>query len=142
MNITVTTLGAVVLTAAAVSVAQDRSGNPRAGDPVAARAGAGLFRERCAECHGADAKGVTGHDLTRLWASGATDQRVFQTIRSGVPNTIMPSSSAPDDEVWALVSYLRSLNGGASGDASLSSGGNTGNGERSVCNPRAEPVTW
>ena len=72
-------------------------------DPAVVRTGAGLFRERCAECHGADAKGVAGHDLTRLWASGATDERVFQTIRAGVPNTLMPSSAAPDDELRALV---------------------------------------
>ena len=75
------------------------------------RAGATLFRERCAECHGADGKGVAGHDLTRLWSAGATDARVFQTIRSGVPNTLMPSSTAPDDQLWALVAYLRSASG-------------------------------
>ena len=98
--------------------AQDRApGNPRDGDPAAVRAGQGLFRERCAECHGADAKGVPGHDLTRLWTSGATDDRVFQTIRAGVPNTIMPSSSAPDVELSALVSYLRSLNDAAPAEA-------------------------
>ena len=62
-------------------------------------------------------KGVAGHDLTRLWASGATDDRVFQTIRAGVPNTIMPSSSAPDVELSALVSYLRSLNDAAPAEA-------------------------
>src|SRR5262245_66195041 len=72
--------------------------------------GAALFRERCAECHGGDGKSVAGHDLTRLFASGATDDRVFQTIRGGVPNTLMPSSNAPDDEIRALVAYLRSLN--------------------------------
>ena len=79
----------------------------------AAESGATLFRARCAECHGADGKGVAGHDLTRLLASGATDDRVFQTIRNGVPNTLMPSSSAPDGELRALVAYLRSLNGPA-----------------------------
>src|SRR5580704_14014555 len=104
-------IGAMAVAAAAVAVAQDRTiGNPRSPDPAAVRAGTALFRERCTECHGTDAKGVPGHDLTRLWTSGATDERVFQTIRQGVPNTIMPSSSAPDDEVGALVSYLRALN--------------------------------
>ena len=97
-------------------------------DPAVVRTGAGLFRERCAECHGADAKGVAGHDLTRLWASGATDERVFQTIRAGVPNTLMPSSAAPDDELRALVAYLRSLNGSAA--AGETARGNTDNGER------------
>jgi putative heme-binding domain-containing protein len=99
---------------------------PGASDPATARAGAALFRERCSECHGADAKGVPGHDLTRLWAAGATDQRVFQTIRQGVPNTIMPATTAPDSEVSALVSYLRSLNGAGAEAA----GGNADNGER------------
>jgi putative heme-binding domain-containing protein len=89
--------------------------------------GAALFRERCSECHGTDGKGVSGHDLTRLWAAGATDERVFQTIRQGVPNTIMPSTSAPDAEVQALVIYLRSLNGAG---ASETSNGNAENGER------------
>jgi putative heme-binding domain-containing protein len=122
-------IGAMALGPSAASPgAQDRqAGNPREPDAAPVRAGQGLFRERCAECHGADAKGVQGHDLTRLWASGATDDRVFQTIRSGVPNTIMPSSSAPDAELSALVAYLRSLNDAAPAEAT---NGNADNGER------------
>jgi cytochrome c oxidase cbb3-type subunit 3 len=119
---------AVVLMAAALSAGQTPVGaNPRAGDPAALKTGTGLYRERCAECHGADAKGVARHDLTRLWAAGATDAQVFGIIRSGVPNTIMPSSSAPDDELWAIVSYLRSLNTTATGSAA---GGSADAGER------------
>ena len=103
------------------------------------RTGAGLFRERCAECHGADAKGVAGHDLTQLWASGATDERVFQTIRAGVPNTLMPSSTAPDDELRALVTYLRSLNGTRRGRARpRAETPTTANG---FSGPRAAPAT-
>src|SRR5712691_12245428 len=83
--------------------------NPREGDPAAIQAGGALFRERCADCHGADAKGVSGPDLTRLWATEAADERVFQTIRSGVPGSIMPSSSAPDTELWAIIAYLRNI---------------------------------
>jgi putative heme-binding domain-containing protein len=100
----------LLLTVAAAG--QDRgAGSGRSADTTPS--GQALFRERCAECHGADAKGVQGHDLTRLWAGGASDDRVFQTIRTGVPNTIMPSSSAPDADLTALVAYLRSLNGTA-----------------------------
>lgn len=68
-----------------------------------------MYAARCADCHGADATGVRGPDLTRLWGAGATDDRVFQTIRRGVPGSIMPASTAPDVEVEALVAYLRSL---------------------------------
>ena len=104
------TLVAVALCAAAVSAAQNPPPpNTQSGD-ANITLGTKLFRERCAECHGADAKGVARHDLTRLWAAGATDAQVFGVIRSGVPNTIMPSSSAPDDEIRAIVAYLRSLN--------------------------------
>jgi putative heme-binding domain-containing protein len=114
----------VAIAATTLSFAQTR---PAANDPAAVQAGTALFRERCAECHGTDAKGVAGHDLTRIWISGASDERVFQTIRQGVPNTIMPSTSAPDAEVWALVIYLRSLNGAGATDAPK---GNAENGER------------
>lgn len=108
---------AIVLVVATLAAAQERApGSPRAQD--SAQTGAGLFRDRCAECHGADAKGVAGHDLTLLWASGTTDERVFQTIRAGVPNTLMPSSTAPDEELRALVMYLRSLNAPASPELS------------------------
>jgi putative heme-binding domain-containing protein len=83
--------------------------------PVAAQTlasgttGAALYATRCADCHGADATGVRGPDLTRLWGAGATDDRVFQTIRQGVPGSIMPASAAPDAEVRALVAYLKSI---------------------------------
>jgi putative heme-binding domain-containing protein len=50
-----------------------------------------------------------GPDLVGLWASGMSDAAVFATIRSGVPGSVMPSSTAPDDEIWAVVTYLKSL---------------------------------
>jgi putative heme-binding domain-containing protein len=116
--------GAIVIISASVAAAQNIPGT---GDPAAVQAGAATFRERCAECHGSDAKGVAGHDLTRLWASGATDDRVFRTIRQGVPNTLMPSSSAPDADLRNLVGYLRSLNGAGTAEVPR---GNAANGER------------
>jgi putative heme-binding domain-containing protein len=72
-------------------------------------AGATMFRERCADCHGPDAKGAQGPDLTRLWALPDADERAFRTIRSGVTGSIMPPSTAPDSELRAIVAYLRSI---------------------------------
>jgi putative heme-binding domain-containing protein len=98
--------------------------------PAVAGPGATLFRERCAECHGADAKGERGPNLTGLWmadVSGVMDERVFQTIRTGVPGSIMPPSEAPDDEIRAIIRYLRSLS--MPGSAANSTG-NATNGER------------
>ncbi|HUK36752.1 MAG TPA: c-type cytochrome, partial [Vicinamibacterales bacterium] len=88
--------------------------------------GRGLFQTRCADCHGIDAKGVHGPDLTVLFASGATDDRVLQTIRRGVPGTEMPASSAPDSELRAVVAYLHTL---APTPSSVVTG-NVENGER------------
>ena len=83
--------------------------NPYEGDDAAVRAGSGLYAGRCADCHGADAKGNRGPDLTQRWAVGASDESVFMTIRQGVAGSIMPPSSAPDNELWAIVAYLRSI---------------------------------
>jgi alcohol dehydrogenase (cytochrome c) len=71
--------------------------------------GAAMYAERCAACHGADARGLNGPNLTTLWASGATDERVFDTIRRGVPGSAMPPSTAPDDELRAIVAHLKTL---------------------------------
>ena len=89
--------------------AASQGGNPFEGDPGALRAGRALYGNRCAECHGADAKGLNGPDLTVLWARDIRDERVFQTIRSGVSGSVMPSSPAPDQEIWAMVAYLKSV---------------------------------
>src|SRR5690349_824487 len=96
-------LGTVLLSAAATVLTygsealllayQDQVKNPLEGNAAAIATGAALFRDVCATCHGLDAKGVRGPDLTALWVSGATDSRVFQTIRRGVPGTEMPPSS-------------------------------------------------
>ncbi|HSG66873.1 MAG TPA: c-type cytochrome, partial [Gammaproteobacteria bacterium] len=83
--------------------------NPFDADPGAISAGAIMFGNRCAECHGADAKGLIGSDLTALWQAGVEDERVFRTIRDGVANTVMPPSGAADKEIWAIVTYLKSI---------------------------------
>jgi putative heme-binding domain-containing protein len=112
--------------ATALFVGAGQTRNPRDGDPAAIQAGGALFRERCADCHGADAKGVRGPDLTRLWTAEGSDERVFRTIRSGVPGSIMPSSPAPDDELWAIAAYLRNISTARPEEST----GNATNGER------------
>lgn len=102
----------VVLTIAALaaaSAARSQRANPYDADPGAVSAGAIMFGNRCAECHGADAKGLIGTDLTALWQAGVEDERVFRSIRNGVANTVMPPSGAADKEIWAIVAYLKSI---------------------------------
>ncbi|MEO8466792.1 MAG: c-type cytochrome [Gammaproteobacteria bacterium] len=83
--------------------------NPFEGDAAAVTAGGALFAGRCADCHGADAKGSRGPDLTQRWAAGATAESTFAMIRRGVPGSIMPPSAAPDHELWAIVAWLRNI---------------------------------
>jgi putative heme-binding domain-containing protein len=103
--------------------------NPFQGDAEAIRAGMGQFRVRCADCHGMDATGVRGPDLTQVWASGRTDGGLFLTLRNGVPNTEMPSVGprTSDHEVWQILAYLRTLAAPAATDPPR---GNAENGER------------
>jgi putative heme-binding domain-containing protein len=84
--------------------------NPFQGDAAAIRSGMGLFRARCADCHGMDARGVRGPDITQIWASGRTDDGLFNTIKNGIPGTEMPSQPRLfDHETWQILAYLRTL---------------------------------
>jgi putative heme-binding domain-containing protein len=72
----------------------------------------GQFRQRCADCHGTDARGVRGPDITQVWSGGRTDRGLFDTGRRGVSNTEMPAFPAPrtsDRDIWQILAYLRTL---------------------------------
>ena len=100
----------LVLTPAAAG--QERQAkNPRDADAAAIQEGREIFRSgRCADCHGLDARGVRGPDLTGLWESGASDDRLFQTVRRGIPGSEMPAFTGTDEQVWAVLAYLHSMN--------------------------------
>ncbi len=107
----VLTIAFVCVLGGASFAAQDPPAkNPLEGNPDAIRAGMGLFRARCAECHGMDARGVRGPDITQIWASGRTDAGLFKTVKEGIPNTEMPANPRIfDHEAWQLLAYLRTL---------------------------------
>lgn len=87
-------------------------GNPHLGDPDSLKGGLALYRVRCGDCHGLDARGYRGPDLTAV-LGGMPDERLFQTIRKGVPGTEMQASTAPDDDVLMIMAYLRNMNAAA-----------------------------
>lgn len=105
----------VASAAAAVSLAQERSEtlppgpNRHLGNQESIRGGMVLYRFRCADCHGLDASGYRGPDLIAAIGRGVTDERLFQTIRKGVPGTEMSPSKAPDDDLLMIIAYLRNL---------------------------------
>ena len=86
--------------------------NPHLGNAQSIRSGMALYRIRCADCHGLDASGYRGPDLIAVMGAGATDERLFQTIRKGVPGTDMPAAietDAPDDDLLMIIAYLRKI---------------------------------
>ena len=84
--------------------------NPLEGNADAIRAGMGLFRGRCADCHGMDAHGVRAPDITQVWASGRTDDGLFKIVKGGIPGTEMPANPRIfDHEAWQILAYLRTL---------------------------------
>ena len=104
------------------------SKNPLEGNEAAIKNGMGLFRSRCADCHGVDARGVRSPDLTQVWASGRTDEGLYLTIKNGVPNTEMPANPRMfDHEVWQVMAYLKTLAAPASTDPPR---GNAENGQK------------
>ncbi|MGW8312465.1 MAG: c-type cytochrome [Desulfuromonadales bacterium] len=71
-----------------------------------------LYAAKCAMCHGADAKGGFGPDLTAAdYQFGKTREAIVETITEGRGNGKMPAfgSQLKQDEIDALASYLQSL---------------------------------
>jgi putative heme-binding domain-containing protein len=102
-------LVAVILLAPAAG--QNRQGrNPLAGDPNAIAAGRRLFVEKCSPCHGPSGEGghgpslVEGGELRR-----ASDEQLYNSVKNGVPGTDMSGFPLPDEQIWQLVAFSRSL---------------------------------
>ena len=86
--------------------------NPREGDAGAVATGAKLFvAYNCIDCHGADGSGAMGPSLADgRWHFGGSPAEVFESIYQGRPEG-MPAwgSLISPDQIWMLVSYVRSL---------------------------------
>jgi PQQ-dependent dehydrogenase (methanol/ethanol family) len=99
----------------------DAQKNPFAENSSAVAAGAVLYQQTCQACHGGKAQGDRGPALASgNFRHGGEDGELFQTIRNGVPGTQMPAfSDLRTDNVWRIISYLRSLsgNGGAADES-------------------------
>src|ERR1039458_4530335 len=87
--------------------------NPMAGNRAAIAAGNRLYDSACQSCHGAGARGDRAPALaTGVFRHGNADGQLFLNIRNGITGTAMPAfSQFTSDQVWQLVSYLRSLAG-------------------------------
>jgi len=85
--------------------------NPLAGQADAAVIGARLFKEHCAECHAENAEGRNGKpNLHAQHVTQATPGQLYWLLTNGSLWNGMPSwSRLPEQQRWALVSYLKTL---------------------------------
>lgn len=104
--------------------------NPLAGNARAIDAGRYAYTGSCASCHGAngDGKGVFGQDtyppatdLTSAEAKQRSDAELFWITKNGLSFTGMPAFARlyKDEDIWALVSYLRALQQGRAGTINI-----------------------
>ena len=124
-------MSVLLLLILAVVQAQPRpTKNPLEGNAQAVANGGAMFRNRCAGCHGPDARGFLGPDLTGVWETGSTDDRLFSIVRLGVPGTEMPGAPdvqrVPDRDIWQVLAYLKTL----SAVPNVVQTGDAANGER------------
>ncbi len=88
--------------------------NPYEGQTAAIEAGQKRFREGCAACHGANAEGGRGPNLAENQdLKRKTDGQLFKIIRYGIPGAGMPASPLPDNTIWELAAFVRSLSASA-----------------------------
>ena len=68
--------------------------------------------EKCAACHGENAQGGRGSDLTTgRWRWGGSDAELMLSIRQGIPGTQMPATEMAEDSAKDIIAFLRTLSG-------------------------------
>jgi putative heme-binding domain-containing protein len=106
-------VGLVVLLAAPLLGQHEKQGekskHPAIGDPKAIEAGRKLFASGCAACHGAEGQGGRGPNLrAQVFWHPLDDDTLFTSIQKGIGGA-MPAANLPEEQVWQVVAYVRSL---------------------------------
>lgn len=83
--------------------------NPYQGDSDHARAGAKLFRQSCASCHGTEATGKGKYPNLRTdKIKQAPPGLLFWFIRAGAAKKGMPSfNRLPEERIWQIITFLQ-----------------------------------
>jgi mono/diheme cytochrome c family protein len=80
--------------------------------------GGQIYAENCTVCHGEDGQGRVGATLAKDWPSIRPDLKVRDTIRRGIPGTLMPAwgqafgGPLNDQEIDAVTFYILSWQSG------------------------------
>ena len=101
-----------VLLAIAQAPAKARAAkNPYEGQRDAVLAGEKLYRQKCAECHGDDAKGIgNAANLRMPDVQNATPGELAWFLRNGnIAHGMPPWAGIPEQRRWQIVAYLKTL---------------------------------
>jgi mono/diheme cytochrome c family protein len=85
--------------------------NPYEGQPEAVAAGEKLYRQKCADCHGDDAKGIgNAANLRMSDVQSATPGELAWLLRNGnLAHGMPPWAGIPEQRRWQIVAYLKTL---------------------------------
>jgi len=115
--------------------------HPAMGDPKAIAAGQKLYATSCVGCHGVTGQGGRGPNLRQrgVWHP-LDDDALFTTIKRGVPGADMPGTNLPDEQIWQVAAFVRSLTAPAieasvPGDAAAGESVFWGKGKCGNCHP-------
>lgn len=103
---------ALALVAAALGAQEVK--NPFTGNADAATEGKALYiKNGCYACHGHEAEGAVGPDLTDDdWVYAFSEEMVFNTISRGRKGTVMSpfKDQMQPEEIWKVVEFLLDAN--------------------------------
>jgi cytochrome c oxidase cbb3-type subunit 3 len=83
-------------------------------DPIVLADGAAIFKTNCVACHGPQAQGLVGPNLTDdYWLHGGKINQVFTTIKYGVLTKGMPTweKQLTPKQIADVANYVKSLHG-------------------------------
>jgi mono/diheme cytochrome c family protein len=88
--------------------------NPLTAEPAIVAEGKKLYHSAgCIACHGNNARGAVGPDLTDdEWLRKPSDEMVFNTIRNGRQGTAMSgfAGDLTDEQIWTIITWIRDEN--------------------------------
>jgi cytochrome c oxidase cbb3-type subunit 3 len=116
--------------------------NPYEENAYATSQGKRLYKQyNCSGCHGSGGGGAIGPALMDdKWIYGASPANIYATIVQGRPNG-MPSFGGhiPEDQLWQLVAYVRSLSGQLSPAVAPARSDSLSSGQAEAQRPKEEP---
>src|SRR2546425_12902711 len=78
--------------------------NPLEGQRKAIDQGEFVYKRRCSNCHGLDARGYRAPDLTAgAFVNGTSDAQLYSRITRGISTDEMAGSNINEDECCALI---------------------------------------